>query len=165
MNGSVNNKLELVSDEFTIFRLKKKILKFMAKSLPGYRLRAWLLRKCNYRIGRDVFIGEELLIIDDLRDASISLSIGDRVAIAPRVTLVLLSTPNWSKIADYVSAKKGKIAIENDAWLGTGAIIMPDITIGEGAVVSANSVVTKDIPPYTIVGGIPAKKLKSVSIP
>ena len=80
------------------------------------------------------------------------------MAISPRVTLVIHTQPNVSRIVDYVNSKKGKITIEKDAWIGTGVVILPDVTIGEGAVVGANAVVTKDVPPYTVVGGIPAKK-------
>lgn len=145
--------------------IKKKVFKYIAKIFPGYGLRIWLLRKCNYHIGKQVYIGEDLIIIDDLKDSSTNLIIGDCASIAPRVTLVLHTKPNWSKIADYVNSKKGKIIIEKDAWIGTGAVILPDITIGEAAVVGANSVVTKDVPAYTIVGGVPAKKIKTVNVP
>jgi len=148
-----------------ITMIKKKVFKYIAKISPGYGLRIWLLRKCNYHIGKQVYIGEDLIIIDDLKDSSTNLIIGDCASISPRVTLVLHTKPNWSKIADYVNSKKGKIIIEKDAWIGTGAVILPDITIGEGAVVGANSVVTKDVPPYTIVGGVPAKKIKTVNVP
>lgn len=145
--------------------IKKKLFKYIAKLSPGYGLRIWFLRKCNYHIGNKVYIGEDLIIIDDLKDTSTNLFIGDRVAVSPRVTLVLHTKPNWSRIADYVDSKKGKIVIEKDAWIGTGAVILPEIKVGEGAVVGANSVVTKDVPPYTIVGGVPAKKIKRVKVP
>lgn len=131
----------------------------------GYKLRIWLLRKCNYQIGQDVFIGEDLIVIDDLDDMSTILIVEDRVAISPRVTLVLYTVPNWSMIADYVGSKKGKIIIEKDAWIGTGAVILPDVKIGEGAVVGANSLVKRDVPPYTVVGGVPAKKISTLNVP
>jgi len=149
----------------SIHAAKKKIFKYIAKLSPGFGFRIWLLKKCNYKIGSKVYIGEDLIIIDDLYDVDISLTIGDRVAISPRVTLVLHTKPNWSKIAEFVNSKKGKIAIGNDAWIGTGAVILPDVCIGKGAVVGANSVVTRDVAPYTIVGGVPAKKIKDVLMP
>lgn len=145
--------------------LKKKLLKSIAKLSPGNGFRIWLLKKCNYQIGRDVYIGEDLIIVDDLKDETNYLFIGDRVAVSPRVTFVLHTKPNWSRIADYVNSRKGTISIGQDAWIGTGAVILPDVSIGEGAVVGANSVVTKDVPPYTIVGGIPAKKIKTINVP
>jgi acetyltransferase-like isoleucine patch superfamily enzyme len=55
---------------------------------------------------------------------------------------------------------KGNVVIGNDVWIGTGATILSGVTIGDGAVVAARSVVVKDVPPYTIVGGSPAKPLK-----
>jgi maltose O-acetyltransferase len=145
--------------------LKKKIFKYIAKYSPGCGLRIWLFRKCNYTIGQQVYIGEDLIIIDDLKDISNNLIIGDRASISPRVTFVLHTKPNFSKIADFVNSRKGKILIEKDAWIGTGSVILPDVKIGEGAVVGANSVVTSDVPPYTIVGGVPAKKIKTVNVP
>lgn len=145
--------------------IKRKLFKFLAKMSPGYGFRIWLLRNCNYEIGKEVFIGEDLIIVDDLKDRLNYLLIEDRVSIAPRVTLVLHTKPNWSRIADYVDSRKGKITIRQDAWLGAGAVILPGVEIGEGAVVGANSVVTRDVPPYTVVGGIPAKKIKTVPVP
>ena len=148
-----------------IMMIKKKFFKIFAKYFPGLFLRIWLLKKCNYSIGQSVYIGEDLIIIDDLQDSTQYLKIGDRVAISPRVTLVIQTKPNWSKIAEYVNSRKGYININNDVWIGTGAVILPDVTIGEGAVIGANSVVIRDVPPYTIVGGVPAKIIKSVNVP
>jgi len=93
------------------------------------------------------------------------LVIEDRVAISPRVTFVMHSAPNWSRIRNIIGDKKGKIRIKQDAWIGTGAVILPGIEIGEGAIVGANSLVTKDVPDYTIVGGIPAKKIETLNVP
>ncbi len=56
--------------------------------------------------------------------------------------------------------KKGDIVIGNDVWIGYGAVIMAGTVIGYGAVIGARAVVTKDVPPYTIVGGIPAKPIR-----
>ena len=56
----------------------------------------------------------------------------------------------------------GKIAVEDWAYIGTGAQIMPGVTIGEGALVAAGSIVTKSIPPYTVVGGNPARVICTI---
>jgi virginiamycin A acetyltransferase len=56
--------------------------------------------------------------------------------------------------------KKGDIVIGNDVWIGYEAVILSGITIGDGAIIGARAVVTKDVPPYTIAGGIPAKEIK-----
>ena len=55
---------------------------------------------------------------------------------------------------------KGDIVIGNDVWIGYEAVILAGVTIGDGAVIGARTVVTKDVPPYTIVGGMPAKPIK-----
>ena len=55
---------------------------------------------------------------------------------------------------------RGDILIENDVWIGYEALILSGVTIGDGAVIGARAVVTKDVPPYTIVGGVPARPLK-----
>jgi acetyltransferase-like isoleucine patch superfamily enzyme len=146
-------------------KTKRKLLKLTAKQLPGAGIRIKLLRMCGYVIGEQVYIGEDVIIIDDLGESQVNLRIGDRVSIAPRVTFVLHTQPNESRIAPYVNSHKGSITLEPDVWIGTGSVILPDVTIGEGAVVGANSVVTKSVSAYTVVGGVPAKKIKDVTVP
>lgn len=144
--------------------VSKKLFKLLVKSMPGYQVRASLLRWAGYRIGSQVYIGEDLIIIDEPEDRGL-VSIGDRVAISPRVTLVVSSRPNFSRVAAYVPTKHAAVVIERDAWLGTGAVILPGIRIGEGAVVAANAVVTRDVEPYTIVAGVPARVIRPVEVP
>lgn len=55
---------------------------------------------------------------------------------------------------------KGDIVIGNDVWIGFEAVILSGVTIGDGAIIGTRAVVTKDVPPYTIVGGIPAKPIR-----
>lgn len=64
--------------------------------------------------------------------------------------------------ADVVSAwdNKGDIVIGNDVWIGYEAVIMAGVHIGDGAIIAAHAVVAKDVPPYTIVGGVPARKIR-----
>ncbi len=66
---------------------------------------------------------------------------------------------------DYTDADKlpeddEPVIIEDDVWVGTGAIILKGVRVGTGAIIAAGAVVTKDVPPYTIVGGVPAKVIK-----
>lgn len=65
-------------------------------------------------------------------------------------------------IGDVTSAwdHKGDIIIGNDVWIGYEAVVMAGVTIGDGAIIGARAVVTKDVPPYTIVGGVPARKIR-----
>ena len=56
---------------------------------------------------------------------------------------------------------KGDIVVGNDVWIGYEAVILAGVTIGDGAIVAARAVVTKDVPPYTIVGGVPARPIRA----
>ena len=142
----------------------KRLLKLLAKHTPGYHVRRQLLRMAGYVIGEEVYIGEDLIIIDELDDRA-RVRIGNRVAIAERVTLVVSSNPNCSRIRPFVKCLHGHIEIGDDAWLGTGCIILPDVRIGRGAVVGAGSVVTKDVPDLMVVTGVPAKPMRKLDIP
>ena len=100
------------------------------------------------------------------------LRIGNYVSIAQQVTFLLdvehyvdhISTfPFRVKTlceTDSEAFGKGDIVVEDDAWIGYGATIMSGVRIGQGAVVAAGAVVTKDVPPYAIVGGVPGKVIK-----
>ena len=117
----------------------------------------------NVIIGKDVYIGDRVIIIDRLSDKG-NIIIGDRASISSGVTLVSSSSPNNSRITPYVKTSYGRIVIGNDAWLGTGSIILPNVSIGECAVVGAGAVVTRDVAPFTIVAGVPAKKVGEVKM-
>ncbi|MFX0195371.1 MAG: acyltransferase [Candidatus Hodarchaeota archaeon] len=132
--------------------------------VPGSQFRALLLRWAGYQIGEKVYIGADLIIVDEPEDVG-AVFIGDRVAVSPRVTIVVSSRPNNSKIASYAPVAHGPVRIMQDAWIGVGSIILPNVTIGEGAIVGAGSIVTKDVSPYTVVVGSPAKSVGKVDIP
>jgi acetyltransferase-like isoleucine patch superfamily enzyme len=144
-----------------IWRVKKKIFKMLSKWVPGNSLRVFLLRNCGYKIGRNVFIGEEFLVSDTLSERD-NLLIEDNVSVAPRVTIVTSSSPNNSKLINYYPLRKSLVHIKNDVWLGCGSIILEGITVGECSIVAAGAVVNKDVPAYSIVAGVPAKIIKSI---
>jgi len=147
----------------TLRKFKKKVLKYIAKNLPCSSLRIFLYKSCGYKIGKQTYIAEGLTVAEKLEDTD-NLIIGDRVAIGPNVILLTSSDPNNSCIRPYVKVERGRIFIDDDAWLGAGSIIMPNITIGKGAVVGAGAVVTKNVDPYSIVAGVPAKTIKKVDV-
>lgn len=100
-----------------------------------------------------------------------SLSIGSYCSIAERVSFVVGGEHNTNILSSYPikqfivgseieSFGKGNINIDNDVWIGYGATILSGVHIGQGAVVAAGAVVSKDVPPYAIVGGVPAKVIR-----
>jgi acetyltransferase-like isoleucine patch superfamily enzyme len=82
------------------------------------------------------------------------LIIGTGVSIAPEACL--LSADHDPHSADF-KGRTAPVSIGDHAWLGTRSMILPGVTVGTGAVVAAGAVVTRDVPPYAIVGGVPAK--------
>jgi acetyltransferase-like isoleucine patch superfamily enzyme len=145
--------------------MRKKSAKWIAGSFPLNAVRVRALRSAGYDVGSSVYIGEGLHVTDELFSDLCSLTIGDRVAIAQRVMIILASHPNDSRLRTLVRSVFGHVAIRDDAWIGAGAIILPNVTIGEAAIVGAGAVVTKDVPPRTIVIGNPARPLRSVDDP
>ena len=89
------------------------------------------------------------------------VSIGEYTMISPGVTIVSVSH-DYSKLGKeaWDGQIKKPVIIGRNVWIAAGAIILPGVTIGDGAVVAAGSVVTKDVPPYTVVAGLPAAVTK-----
>lgn len=90
------------------------------------------------------------------------LKIGNYVMIGPYCQ-VLTAEHNYQDLNKPIylqGIKCGQVVIEDDAWIGTHVVILPNVRIGKGAIVGAGSVVTKDVKPYSIVAGAPAKLIK-----
>jgi|AntDeeMetagen134_2_1112570.scaffolds.fasta_scaffold11119_1 acetyltransferase-like isoleucine patch superfamily enzyme len=116
----------------------------------------YIAHHTDIKAGRSVTFGSHCTF-HEYGYMSGKISIGDGVRIANKVSMHA-STHNMKK--DEMIYKQGgthgEIVIEDDVWIGTGATVLHDVTIGKGAVIGAGAVVTEDIEPYTIVGGIPA---------
>jgi acetyltransferase-like isoleucine patch superfamily enzyme len=145
-------------------RLRKKILKRRVASGFFPAMRPVMLRWCGFSIGPNVYIADGLMIVEELADRD-NLVIGARVSIAPRVTIVTSSHPNESRIRSFGPVTRGPVYIEDDAWIGAGAVILPGIRIGRGAVVGANAVVTRDVEPLVVVAGHPARIVRTLVPP
>jgi len=136
---------------------------------PSFRLRHWYYtRVLHYTLGKrssihmgafvtgpHIHIGDNVVINRRVYlDGRMGLTIRNNVSISPEVYLVSMEhDPNDPRF----STRGGEILIEDNVWIGSRAMILPAIHIGEGAVVAAGAVVTKDVEPYQIVGGVPAR--------
>lgn len=127
-----------------------RIFQHLARVMPGARsLRVKLHRARGVHIGKDVWIGYDV-ILDTSRPHLIS--IGDRASLSMRVTVIA-----------HFRETQG-VKIEEDVFIGPGAIILPNVVIGRGAVVTAGSVVTKSVPPMTMVQGNPAAAVATCGV-
>lgn len=110
----------------------------------------------NIRVGRNVFINQACM----LNDIG-GIEIGDDVMLSPRVSLLTAGHPldRGRRRRQIVAAP---IAIERNVWLGAGATVLQGVTIGSDAVVAAGAIVTRDVPPRTLVAGVPAQVLRQI---
>ena len=111
------------------------------------------------KIGRNSLVGEYSVI-----RGQGGVQIGDRVYTSPFTQIIAVNhvfdDPNKPFVDQGITAEG--IVIEDDVWLGAGAVITDGVRVGKGAVVAAGAVVTKDVLPHTVVGGVPAKLIKQI---
>ncbi|MDR7116706.1 sugar O-acetyltransferase [Caulobacter sp. BE254] len=111
----------------------------------------------HIRVGREVFINQNCTFYD-----LGGIDIGDAVMIGPNVSLITSGHPVApSRRRDGVVAKP--IVIERNVWIAAGATILGGVTVGENSVVAAGAVVTRDVPPDTLVAGNPARVVRSIA--
>ncbi|MCK3685169.1 acyltransferase [Maribellus sp. YY47] len=111
-------------------------------------------------LGDDVYIGPRAYF-----SSITTIDIGSKVLFGPNVTIIG-GDHNSSKIGEYIYDVKEKlpendmpIHIADDVWIGAGVTILKGVKIGKGAIIAAGAVVTKDVAPYSITGGVPAKHI------
>lgn len=131
-----------------------------------------ILRICGMRINKAILYGAfhirspSKISIDEgtvighgvTLDGRNGISIGKHVNFS---TDVMIWTMQHNYNDSSFGAVGGPVVVEDYAWISVRAIILPNVTIGKGAVIAAGAVVTKDVAPYTVVGGIPAKRIGS----
>ena len=120
-----------------------------------------LMPPFNTDFGKNIHVGENVFINSGckMQDQG-GIYIGDDVLIGHNACLLTLNhAPEPDARADMYP---DSIHIEDKAWLGSNVTVLPGVTIGEGAIVAAGAVVTKDVPANTIVGGVPAREIKKI---
>lgn len=157
------NRIETILREFQVFLLHivgcipSHIIRRGCYRLSGIaigdgssiHMGARFYKPANIRIGNDTIIGEGVIL-----DGRAQLTIGDHVDFASEV---MVYNSQHDTGSDDFHAISAPVVIEDYVFVGPRAIILPGVTIGKGAVVAAGAVVTKDIQPFEIVGGVPAK--------
>ena len=147
-----------------------KVYRSVRMDTPPYR--RFSLGRCsvvedfsciNNAVG-DVVIGDHTRI--GLHNTVIGpVTIGSHVNLAQGITVTALNHnfADATKRIDEQGITTRQVVIEDDVWIGANAVILPGVTIGRHAVVAAGAIVTKDVPPYTLAGGVPAKTIKRLS--
>ena len=124
-------------------------------------IRNILFRLSGFIIEKDAFINMGVIAVDNYEKGRVCLK--QRASIAPNVTFVCSVHPNNSLLKNYKCfLSEGNIVIEEDAWLGTGVVVLPGVVVGRSSIIGANSVVKYNVDSYGIYAGIPAKKIGDV---
>ncbi len=170
--------IKVIQEEFSNFQWRWQLARLLTLPFPiyaGNRFRAAALRLAGISVGRGTLIqglpiifgpgkwGERFSIgetcVFSTRiyfDLAAPITIGDAVHIGPRTMLVTGGHKIGPPTRRSGQTARLPIKIGNGAWLGARCMIMPGVTIGEGAVIAAGSLVRKDVPPHTLVAGVPA---------
>lgn len=160
---------------YALMGLKYYLGNNLVAHFPNERLRSWYLRRIlkvsighdthvsmrwfvtGYPVRSHVSIGNNCVINREVYlDGRTGVIIGNNVNVSFQTCILSLhhdhNSPDFKAIGDVVK-------IHDHAWIGARAVILPGVTIGEGAVVAAGAVVARDVAPYDVVGGVPAKKI------
>ena len=138
--------------------LLNRVLNKLAFVVPGGgSVRPWLHRLRGSRVGQDAWIGQ-FVYLDELHPEDIT--IGDNCTIGLRTSI--FSHFYWGPRRP---CSNGKVVIEDDVFIGPHCVILPNVTIGEGAVIKAGTVVTRNVPPHAFWGSPPAGYLGEVTVP
>jgi acetyltransferase-like isoleucine patch superfamily enzyme len=137
----------------------------VARTAPTNSSRRYALQRMNFvDIEPSVYVGPSITVtpLGGPTPKKTLLTLKRRSTVSPDVTFLSSMHPEEAEIPGNYG-ERSPIVVKEDAWIGADATILGGVTIGEQAIVGAGAVVTEDVPPQTVVGGVPAEKLKKVS--
>jgi len=145
----------------SILSLIRYFLRSVAGFIPPSSLKSFVYKLSGISIQDKVFIGPNVYFIDGFKSGLIEIK---REAVISNGSIVVaMAVPGDSFLArEYKVCKTGKIVIEEGAWIGVGAVLLPGVKVGRGAIVGSNAVVSHDVPALEVWGGVPAKFIKKV---
>lgn len=177
--SDMRSKLQsLLSEETNGFNFRWQLARLFMLPIPrntGGRLRSLLMREFGFQVGRGTMIWDTpqlfggknlhknisignfcLISIGSYWDLAAPIQLGNLVGISPE-TMLITGMHDIRNPKNRVGQMKAHpVTICDGAWLGSRCIVLPGVTVGEGAIVGAGAVVTKDVPPHTLVAGVPA---------
>lgn len=140
----------------------QKFLHLLARSCIHGGLRLWLYSAMGIAIGRHAYVGMDTWLDDQFPELIV---IEDDVVISFRVTVVVHDDARRMDRVEpgQLEGTVAPVVLKRGCYLGAGALLLPGVTVGERAVVAAGAVVTRDVPPGTVVAGVPARVIKDVA--
>ena len=102
------------------------------------------------------------MIADELETSGDNVIIGNRVSIGPHVTIVTTSSPNHSRLQGIVGTTRGRVVVQDDAWIGARVVLLPHVTVGEMSIIGAGAVVTESVPSMSVAVGVPARVVRQL---
>lgn len=149
---------------FILMQIPGRIGSYLRKKFLGFRKygeKVFIMHHAWFKVTENITIGDDVRIHPmTYIDASGGLEVGSHIGISPGAQIytqnhgIKKNEPYYTQ--PYILKK---VVIEDDCWIGAGSIITAGVTIKKGTIVGAGAVVTKDTEPYSIVGGVPAKKI------
>ena len=145
---------------FGYARLRASVWKLFVGSMGR---KVYILGHCSFATPQNIRIGNYVCFNHHVYvGGQLQVTIGNYVLVGPNYTILSSNHryDDWSRPIMFQGERFGAVTIEDDVWIGSNTVIQPNVRIGRGGIVGANAVVTKDVPPYAVVGGVPATLIK-----
>lgn len=145
-------------------KIRGKVCTTLVRFPITHRWTTFWWKQCGYSIGKNTRIAQDVIFWAWHHLDTNNIVIEDNVSIGPGVMLIARthSPSQIEKNGMVTNSIPGKIIIKSGAWIGARAVILPNVTIGERAIIGAGAVVTKNVESFTVVVGVPAKPIRKL---